>query len=249
VAAAPADGYTLMFGYIATHGINPAMQTLRYDPLEDFAPIGLIGHSPSVLVVPSDLGLKTAQDLWRALRQSEGRMNYASAGEGTVPHLAAEMLLRQHDAAAEGVSHAGAAPALNALVRGQAQWMIPSLFSALPYLKTGKLRALAVAAPERLATWPEVPTFAELGLAALDLTQWYGLFAPARTPRAVVERLNQSLNRVLSSPETASRLLEDGVQVQTSSPEALTTHVQAELQRWRGVIDAFEIREVTESIL
>jgi len=158
-------------------------------------------------------------------------------------------LLRQHDAAAEGVSHAGAAPALNALVRGQAQWMIPSLFSALPYLKTGKLRALAVAAPERLATWPEVPTFAELGLAALDLTQWYGLFAPARTPRAVVERLNQSLNRVLSSPETASRLLEDGVQVQTSSPEALTTHVQAELQRWRGVIDAFEIREVTESIL
>lgn len=243
VAAARPDGYTLMFGYIATHGINPVMQEVRYDPLADFSPIGLIGYSPSVLVVRAGQGLHTANDLLEQLRDQPHVMSYASAGEGTVPHLAAEILLHRNGLVAEGVTHAGAAPALNALVRGQAQWMVPSLFSALPYLKTGKLVALAVAGAERLPSWPELPTFSELGLQCLDLTQWYGLFAPAHTPQSVVAILNVSLNEVLSDSETVARLLADGVQVQASSPQQLRQHVQSELKHWRQVLEGFRIAE------
>ncbi len=246
VAAARPDGHTLMFGYIATHGINPVMQEVRYDPLSDFAPVGLVGHSPSVLVVRAGQGLRSATDLLAQLRDRPQAMNYASAGEGTVPHLAAEILLGRHGLEAEGVTHAGAAPALNALVRGQAQWMVPSLFSALPYLKTGKLLALAVAGPQRLPSWPQLPTFGELGLEALDLTQWYGLFAPAGTPATVVESLNAALNTVLADPETIAHLLADGVQVQSSSPQALGRHVQSELSHWRQVLEDLRLAQALD---
>ena len=248
VAAARPDGYTLMFGYIATHGINPVMQDLRYDPQADFVPVGLIGHSPSVLVVRAGQGLRTAKDLLEQLRSRPEVMNYASAGEGTVPHLAAEILLKRHGVAAEGVTHSGAAPALNALMRGQAQWMVPSLFSALPYLKSGKLVALAVAGQERLPSWPELPTFSELGLNELDLTQWYGLFAPAGTPSAVVSSLNSALNKVLLDPETVARLLDDGVQVQPSSPQQLGWHVKSQLQHWAQVTQEFRLTEPAELV-
>ena len=248
VAAARPDGYTLMFGYIATHGINPVMQDLRYDPQADFVPVGLVGHSPSVLVVRAGQGLRTAKDLLEQLRSRPEVMNYASAGEGTVPHLAAEILLKRHGVAAEGVTHSGAAPALNALMRGQAQWMVPSLFSALPYLKSGKLVALAVAGQERLPSWPELPTFSELGLNELDLTQWYGLFAPAGTPSAVVSSLNSALNKVLLDPETVARLLDDGVQVQPSSPQQLGWHVKSQLQHWAQVTQEFRLTEPAELV-
>ena len=248
VAAARPDGYTLMFGYIATHGINPVMQDLRYDPQADFVPVGLVGHSPSVLVVRAGQGLRTAKDLLEQLRSRPEVMNYASAGEGTVPHLAAEILLKRHGVAAEGVTHSGAAPALNALMRGQAQWMVPSLFSALPYLKSGKLVALAVAGQERLPSWPELPTFSELGLNELDLTQWYGLFAPAGTPSAVVSSLNSALNKVLLDPETVARLLDDGVQVQPSSPQQLGWHVKSQLQHWAQVTQEFRLTEPVELV-
>jgi 2-methylaconitate cis-trans-isomerase PrpF/tripartite-type tricarboxylate transporter receptor subunit TctC len=249
VAAAGPDGYTLMFGYIATHGINPVMQEVRYDPLTDFASIGLIGYSPSVLVVRAGQGLHTAQDFLDQLRGRPQAMNYASAGEGTVPYLAAEILLNRNGLVAEGVTHAGAAPALNALVRGQAQWMVPSLFSALPYLKTGKLVALAVAGQKRLSSWPDLPTFSELGLQDLDLTQWYGLFAPARTPQTVVSGLNVALNHVLTDSETVARLLSDGVQVQTSSPQQLEQHVVSELKHWAMVLEGFRMTELVDPAL
>ncbi len=246
VEAARPGGHTLMFGYIATHGINPVMQEVRYDPLADFAPVGLIGHSPSVLVVRAGQGLHSASDLLEQLRDRPQAMNYASAGEGTVPHLAAEILLARHGLVAEGVTHAGAAPALNALVRGQAQWMVPSLFSALPYLKTGKLVALAVAGQQRLPSWPQLPTFGELGLEALDLTQWYGLFAPAGTSPSIVDSLNAALNKVLADAETAERLLADGVQVQAHSPQQLGRHVQSELAHWRQVLDGLRVAEAVD---
>ncbi|WP_416547293.1 4-oxalomesaconate tautomerase [Limnohabitans sp. DCL3] len=248
VAAARPDGYTLMFGYIATHGINPVMQDVRYDPQTDFVPVGLIGHSPSVLVVRAGQELRTAKDLLERLRSQPEAMNYASAGEGTVPHLAAEMLLRRQGVVSEGVTHSGAAPALNALMRGQAQWMVPSLFSALPYLKSGKLVALAVAGQQRLPSWPALPTFAELGLNELDLTQWYGLFAPAGTPPAVVDTLNAALNKVLLDPETVARLLDDGVQVQPSSPQQLGWHVKSQLQHWAKVTQEFRLTEPAELV-
>ena len=125
----------------------------------------------------------------------------------------------------------------------------PSLFSALPYLKTGKLVALAVAGQKRLSSWPDLPTFSELGLQDLDLTQWYGLFAPARTPQTVVSGLNVALNHVLTDSETVARLLSDGVQVQTSSPQQLEQHVVSELKHWAMVLEGFRMTELVDPAL
>lgn len=240
VAASRPDGHTLMFGYIATHGINPVLQTLRYDPVQDFAPVGLVGHSPTVLVVSADTPVQDVPSFLQRLQSmTAGRFNYASAGEGTIPHLAAEMLLHTLGVQGrEGIQHAGAAPAISALVRGQSQWMFPSLFSALPYLKSGKLRLLAVASSARLSAWPGVPTLAELGIPGFDLTQWYALFAPAGTPESVVMKLNRSLNQVLDDPEVRARMEQDGAQVHTSTPGQLMQHVKQELERWQALVRA-----------
>ncbi len=238
VAASRPDGYTLMFGYIATHGINPVLQTLRYDPIRDFAPVGLVGYSPTVLVVNTELPVRDVSSFIRLLQSSPaGRLHYAAAGEGTIPHLAAEMFLRTLGVQGQqGFQHAGAAPAISATVRGQSHWMFPSLFSALPYLKSGKLRPLAVASATRLSAWPGVPTLAESGIPDLDLTQWYALFAPAGTPEPIVRKLNQVLNQVLEDPEVRARMEQDGAQVQTSTPEQLLRHVRTELDRWQGLV-------------
>lgn len=240
VAASRPDGHTLMFGYIATHGINPVLQTLRYDPIQDFAPVGLVGHSPTVLVVSADTPVQDVPSFLQRLQSTTaGRFNYASAGEGTIPHLAAEMLLHTLGVPGrDGIQHAGAAPAISALVRGQSQWMFPSLFSALPYLKSGKLRLLAVASSARLSAWPGVPTLAELGIPGFDLTQWYALFAPAGTPEPVVMKLNRSLNQVLDDPEVRARMEQDGAQVRTSTPGQLMQHVKQELERWQALVRA-----------
>jgi 2-methylaconitate cis-trans-isomerase PrpF/tripartite-type tricarboxylate transporter receptor subunit TctC len=238
VAASRPDGHTLMFGYIATHGINPVLQSLRYDPVRDFMPVGLVGHSPTVLVVSADTPVRDVPSFIEQLRSAPtAQFNYAAAGEGTIPHLAAEMFLDTLDLRGrEGFQHAGAAPAISALVRGQSQWMFPSLFSALPYLKNGKLRLLAVASAARLSAWPGVPTLAELGIKGFELTQWYALFAPARTPEPVIGQLNRALNEVLQDPEVRLRMEQDGAQVRTSTPGQLAQHVRAELDRWQAVI-------------
>lgn len=248
VAASRPDGHTLMFGYIATHGINPVLQTLRYDPIQDFAPVGLVGYSPTVLVVSTDTPVQDVPSFIQRLQSSSaGRFNYASAGEGTIPHLAAEMFLRTFAVQGqEGIQHAGAAPAISAMVRGQSQWMFPSLFSALPYLKSGKLRLLAVASASRLSAWPGVPTLAELGIKGFDLTQWYALFAPAQTPESVVQKLNRALNLVLEDPEVRVRMEQDGAQVRTSTPGQLAQHVKAELERWQVLVRSTGLRPELE---
>ena len=236
VAAAQHDGHTLMFGYIATHGINPALQKLRYDPVADFAPIGLIGYSPTLLVVPVALGVDSVQDLVRLLRESPGRLSYASAGEGTVPHFAAELFRLQTGSQLQRVDFSGAAPAIADVANGLVQVMFPSLFTAQPYLRSGRLKALAVAGPTRLPALPDVPTLQEAGVSGVEMTQWYALFAPAKTPPAVVRQLNTALNGVLKDPEIVARMGADGAQVQTSTPGQLHDLLMAEGERWQGVV-------------
>lgn len=236
VAAAQPDGHTLMFGYIATHGINPALQKLRYDPVADFAPIGLIGYSPTLLVVPVALGVDSVQDLVRLLRESPGRLSYASAGEGTVPHFAAELFRLQTGSQLQRVDFFGAAPAIADVANGLVQVMFPSLFTAQPYLRSGRLKALAVAGPTRLPALPDVPTLQEAGVSGVEMTQWYALFAPAKTPPAVVRQLNTALNGVLKDPEIVARMEADGAQVQTSTPGQLHDLLMAEGERWQGVV-------------
>jgi 2-methylaconitate cis-trans-isomerase PrpF/tripartite-type tricarboxylate transporter receptor subunit TctC len=236
VARATADGYTLMLGYIGTHSMNPALQKLRYDPVNDFEPIGLVGYSPTLMVANVNVPVKDVKDLVAQLKAKPDKYSYASAGSGTAPHFAAELFKLSSGTVMLGVPYKGAAPAVSDTIGGQTQFMFPSLFTAYPHIKAGKLRALAVAGPKRVRSLPDVPTLKEAGVDGVDVTQWYALFAPAKTPKAVVDQLNKSLNQVLADKETIKRMEDHGADVKTSTPQELRSLVQAELVKWKRVV-------------
>jgi 2-methylaconitate cis-trans-isomerase PrpF/tripartite-type tricarboxylate transporter receptor subunit TctC len=236
VARAAPDGHTLMFGYIATHAMNPALQKLRYDPITDFAPIGLVGYSPTLMVANAGVPVKDVKDLVAQLKANPDKYTYASAGNGTAPHYAAELFKLNAGVVMLGVPYKGSAPAITDTMGGQTQFMFPSLYTALPYVKGGKLRALAVAGPKRSPLLPEVPTLKEAGVDGVDVQQWYGFFAPAKTPKPVIEQINKALNQVLADKEVVKRMGEHGADVETSTPEQFGELVKSELAKWKGVV-------------
>jgi 2-methylaconitate cis-trans-isomerase PrpF/tripartite-type tricarboxylate transporter receptor subunit TctC len=236
VARAAPDGNTLMFGYIATHALNPALTTLRYDPSTDFEPIGLVGSSPTLMVAHAAAPIESVEDLVAQLKADPGRYRYASAGIGTAPQLAAELFKLNAGAVMHGVSFEGSAPAISDTIGGRTQLMFPSLFTALPHVESGKLKALAVAGPRRSALLPDVPTVRQAGVRGVEVEQWYGLFAPAKTPKLVVDRINQALNQVLVDPEIAERIEKHGAHVQGSTPAQLGALVKSELAKWKSVV-------------
>jgi len=238
VARATPDGHTLMFGYIATHAMNPALQKLRYDPVADFEPIGLVGYSPTLMVASAapSAPFKDVRELVAQLKTKPDRYSYASAGNGTAPHYAAELFKLNAGVQMTGVPYKGSAPAVSDTIGGQTQVMFPSFFTALPHVKSGKLKALAVAGPKRNALLPEVPTLKEAGVDGVEVQQWYGLFAPAKTPKAVVDKLNAALNQVLRDKETEKRIEDHGADVETSTPEQFGALVKSELAKWKGVV-------------
>ena len=237
VARAAPDGHTLMLGYIATHAMNPALQKLRYDPVADFEPIGLVGYSPTLMVANAE-------------RAGEGREGPGRAAEGQARQVHLRIGRQRHRAALRGRAvqaerrrrrcsacpTRARRPRSRDTIGGQTQFMFPSLFTALPYVKTGKLRALAVAGPKRVALLPDVPTLKEAGVDGVDVTQWYGFFAPAKTPKPIVEKLNKALNQVLTDKEIVKRIEDHGADVETSTPEQLGALVKSELVKWKGVV-------------
>jgi 2-methylaconitate cis-trans-isomerase PrpF/tripartite-type tricarboxylate transporter receptor subunit TctC len=236
VARAAPDGHTLMFGYIATHAMNPALQKLRYDPVADFAPIGLVGYSPTLMVANATVPVKDVKDLVAQLKAKPDRFTYASAGNGTAPHFAAELFKLNAGVVMTGVPYKGSAPAVSDTIGGQTQFMFPSLFTALPHVKSGKLRALAVAGPKRSKLLPDVPTLKEAGVDGVEVQQWYGFFAPAKTPKPIIDQLNKALNQVLADKETEKRIEDHGADVETSTPEQFGELVKTELAKWKGVV-------------
>jgi 2-methylaconitate cis-trans-isomerase PrpF/tripartite-type tricarboxylate transporter receptor subunit TctC len=238
VARAVPDGHTLMFGYIATHAMNPALQKLRYDPVADFEPIGLVGYSPTLMVgsATAAAGFKDVRELVAQLKAKADRYSYASAGSGTAPHYAAELFKLNAGVSMVGIPYKGSAPAVSDTIGGQTQVMFPSLFTALPHVKSGKLRALAVAGPKRSALLPDVPTLKEAGVDGVEVQQWYGFFAPAKTPKAVIDKLNKALNQVLADKEIEKRIEDHGADVETGTPEQLGALVKSELAKWKGVV-------------
>ncbi|MBS0434521.1 MAG: 4-oxalomesaconate tautomerase [Proteobacteria bacterium] len=236
VARATPDGHTLMFGYIGTHAMNPALQKLRYDPVADFEPIGLVGSSPTLMVSNAATPIKDVKDLVAQLKAKPDKFTYASAGNGTAPHYAAELFKLNAGVVMLGVPYKGSAPAISDTIGGQTQVMFPSLFTALPHVKAGKLKALAVAGPKRSALLPDVPTMKEAGVEGVEVEQWYGLFAPAKTPKAIVDQINKALNQVLADKDIARRIEEHGAGVQGGTPAQLGALVKSELTKWKSVV-------------
>jgi tripartite-type tricarboxylate transporter receptor subunit TctC len=232
VAKAPADGYTVLQCYVVTHGTNPAVSKLPYDAVKDFAPIGMIAATSNVLVVNEKAGVKTLQELIAALRARPKGMSFASTGIGSATHLTMEYLEQQAGIDLVHVPYKGAGPAMNDLLGGQVEAMFPSLITALPHIKSGRLRALALSAPQRSPLIPDVPTVAESGYPAFNAVQWYGVCAPAGMPPAIVERLSRALNAAITSPEVRAKLGEQAADVMPMSPAEFGEYIRADIARW-----------------
>ena len=241
VMRAPPDGYTLMLGYIATHAMNPSLQKLRYDPVKDFEPVGMVGSSATLMVVSPAVKANNAKDVVALLKATPDKISYASAGNGTAPHFAAEMFKLATGTSMLHVPYKGSAPAITDTIGGQTQVMFPSLFTAMPYVKGGKLKAVGVAGDKRSALMPDVPTLKEQGIAGVDVSQWYAIFAPAKTPRPVIDQLNKALNQALSDKSVIQRLEGHGAEVSTMTPDQLRSYVQQEQVKWKKVVQAAKL--------
>jgi tripartite-type tricarboxylate transporter receptor subunit TctC len=237
--AAP-DGYTLLLGAAGTHGINPVLQKLSYDPIKDFAPVSLVSSVPHVLVVHPSLPVKTMQDFIRFSKANPG-LNYASSGTGTIHHLAAEMLRSMIGAQFVHVPYKGAGPAMADVISGQIPWMSIEYAPAAPMIKAGKLRAIALATPKRVPGI-DVPTAAEGGLPGWEVTNWYAVFAPAGTSPEVVDILSKAIARGLESPVAKERLSSLGAIPIGGTPAELAALVKAELARWSAIVKASNVR-------
>jgi len=241
VARANPDGYTLMFGYIGTHGINPVLQKLRYDPIKNFEPITMVATSPTLVVVNPNVNVNSAKELVTLLKSQPGKLSYASAGKGTAPHLTGELFKLSTGTDMLHVPYKGSSPAIVDTMAGVTQVMFPSLFTAYPQVKGGKLKALGIAGKKRSSVLPNVPTLNEQGIQHVEVDQWYAMFAPAGTPKAIITELNKVLIELLHDKAVEKKIEEQGADVETTTPEELSAFVKKEAIRWKKVVDDAKI--------
>lgn len=236
VARSPADGYTL-YVYTIANTINASLyDKLSYDPLKDFEPIGLIAKVPNILVINEKLPVKSVADYVQFAKESPNGITFASSGSGSSIHLSGEMFKMVSKLNMLHVPYRGSAPAMNDLLGGQVQSMFDNTPSALPHVRGGKLRAIAITSAQRSPLLPDVPTLAESGFPGFDVQSWFGLAAPAGTPRAVVDRLNAELGKTLTNPEVRQRLLNLAATPAPGTPEQMRSFAAAEVKRWYDVV-------------
>ncbi len=236
VARSPADGYTL-YVYTIANTINASLyDKLSYDPLKDFEPIGLIAKVPNILVINEKLPVKNVADYVQFAKESPNGITFASSGSGSSIHLSGEMFKMVSKLNMLHVPYRGSAPAMNDLLGGQVQSMFDNTPSALPHVRGGKLRAIAITSAQRSPLLPDVPTLAESGFPGFDVQSWFGLAAPAGTPRAVVDRLNAELGKTLTNPEVRQRLLNLAATPAPGTPEQMRSFAAAEVKRWYDVV-------------
>lgn len=231
---APADGYTLMLGYVATHGTNPAMRNIPYDAVKDFTAIAMVAGTPNVLVVGSGVPAASVKELVALAKRSP--LSFGSAGQGSLTHLLVEQFKLVVDIQATHAPYRGIAPAITDVLGGQTQFMMPGLAAALQHIKSGKLRPLAVTGNKRHAVLPEVPTFDELGFSGFTAVQWYGIVGPAKMPLAVVSRLNEEINRAIALPELRERLSGEALEPMPMSSAEFSAFIAAEVARWTKLV-------------
>ena len=241
-AKAPADGYTILMA-ASTLAINPIMyKKVPYDPVRDFAPITQAATLPNVLVVHPSLPVKSVAELIAYAKAHPGQLNFASAGIGTSPQMSIELFKSMAGIDMVHIPYKGTAPGVVDLLAGQVLVMAPNLLTALPHIKSGKLRALAVTSAKRSEALPEVPTVAEAGVPGYDSTQWYGVLAPAGTPPQIVARLHDGIVRALRDAEVGKRLAADGAEALGSSPEEFAAFIKSESEKWAKVASAAGIK-------
>ena len=236
-ARSAADGYTLFIGFNATHGANLALfGKLAYDPVADFAPISLLAAVPNIISVHPAVPVASLAELVALAKSQPGKLSYASSGNGTSTHLAAELFKSAAGIDMLHIPYKGSAPAVADVIAGQVPVLVDSVSSSTVHVKAGKLKALATTSPKRLAVLPDLPTVAESGFAGFHSTAWIGLLAPAGTPPPVIERLHAAVVEVMALPETRERMAAFGAEVTTSTPEEFAAHIRSEMARLGKVV-------------
>jgi tripartite-type tricarboxylate transporter receptor subunit TctC len=242
VATAPADGYTLLISGTSSLAINPSLyKKLPYDPLGDFAPVSLVGTAPSLLVMHPSVPVKTVKDLVALARSRPGELNYASGGIGSAPHLAGELLNSMAKIKLVHIPFKGGAPALTGVMSGQAELFMGGMSAAMPPVKNGRLRGIAVTSLKRSQFMPEVPTVAET-LPGYDVVNWYAIFAPAGTPKEIVDRFNSEIVKAMATPELKKRFADLATDASTSTPDELGAYHRSEIKKWAQVVKTAGIK-------
>jgi tripartite-type tricarboxylate transporter receptor subunit TctC len=236
VAKSAPDGYTLAFIYI-THATNPAlMEKLPYDTLRDFAPVSMVGWQSMVLLAHPSFPARSVKELVDLAKAKPGSIDYGASDSGSAPHLAGELFKMMANIDLTPVYYKGTAPALTDVIAGHIPLMFVSNVSALPHVKSGKLKALAVTGRTRAAVAPEIPTVAESGLAGYEVYGWYGIAAPAKTPRSVIDRLQAEVAKIARNPKMKDRLAGQGLELVGNSPEEFDAFIRAEVAKWGEVL-------------
>jgi tripartite-type tricarboxylate transporter receptor subunit TctC len=231
-ARAAPDGYTLMVGYVGTHGTNPAVRKLPYDAVRDFTPVAMVGGTPNVLIVPTAMPVATLPEFVTYAKAQAGKLSYGSAGPGTLTHLAMEQLKVAAGFEATHVAYRGIGPAIADILGGQTQALFPGLAAGLPHIKGGKVKPLAVTGRTRHRLLPDVPTFEELGFKGFDGVQWYGIVGPANLPAPIVKRLNDEINRMLEAPDLRERLAGEALEPMPMTPDQFGQYIRDDIARW-----------------
>jgi tripartite-type tricarboxylate transporter receptor subunit TctC len=239
VAKSPADGYTILLGALSTHAVNPSLyKSMPYDAAKDFAPITLIAVTPNVLVVNASSPVNNVKEFIAYAKANPGKLAFGSGSNGSAGHLAGELFKVETGTDAVHVPFKGGAPATQALLAGDTQFMFDNLANAMAQVKAGKLKALAVTTAERSKLVPDLPTLAEAGLPGFDISTWYGFFAPAGTPPAIVAKWNADVTKILNSPDVRAKLMADGAEPSPNTPEQFAQMIARELAKYARIVKA-----------
>jgi tripartite-type tricarboxylate transporter receptor subunit TctC len=246
VSKAKPDGYTLLLGSVSNLAMAPSLyRSLPYDPTKDFTPVSLVAAAPNIMVVNPDFPVHSVKDLIAIAKQKPGTINYASAGIGTSNHLTVELLKVMAGIDLVHVPYKGDAPAVTAVLANQVPMMFPTLPVALPYIKSGKLRAVAVSSAKRSALLPDVPTVAESGdLPEFAVSIWVGVVAPPGTPKEIVDRVNAEVRKAVATPDVRKHIEALGADPATDTPEQFSAYIAAETAQWLKVARAAKLKPI-----
>ncbi|HTP61354.1 MAG TPA: tripartite tricarboxylate transporter substrate binding protein [Burkholderiales bacterium] len=242
VAKAAPDGYSLLMGTSSTHSIGPSLQKLPYDPVRDFAPISQVSNATNVLLVSPKLGVTTLKELIALAKANPGKLNFASSGIGTIPHLTGERFKLMAGVDLQHVPYKGTGLSIPDMANGQVAVLFDSIVTALAYVKSGSVRALAISSPQRTPLAPDLPTMAEAGLPGFESETWFGLFAPAGTPKDIIAKVSADTASALNAPDVRERFASVGAEPVGSSPEQFAERVRADTVRWAEVIRKADVK-------